>query len=189
MMILITGVLGTIVLFVLALGSNFMIFLVRRDPELIPNGYITLLYAIVMLMIFSLIIFWLIIPLNNKFHFFPKLGKKNIESPTGKKISSLIKIERARDTDKKSHKRINLNFFSKIKRKKMQTLSAEQIEITKSANMLTKKPSYSRPIISGAVNKTIMPSKAELLRASMMALDKGENELAREFIKHAKIAK
>ena len=184
MMILISGVLGTIVLFVLTLGSNFMIFLVRRDPEIIPNEYITLLYVIVILIIFGLMVFWAIIPLNNKFRFISKLRKKDIEPSPEKKFSPSVTLAK----DKKPRKQINLNFFSKIRRKKKQTMPVRQIEISEPEITPTNIPQYSEPVITGVVDKSLMPSKADLLRAAMMALDKGETELAREFVKHAKKA-
>jgi len=184
MMILISGVLGTIVLFMLTLGSNFMIFLVRRDPELIPNEYITLLYVIVILIISGLIIFCVIIPLNNKFRFITKLRKEDIESSPEKKFSPSITLAK----DKKPRKKINLNFFSKIRRKKKQPMPIKQIKISKSEISAPNIPQYSESVITRAVDMSLMPSKAELLRAAMMALDKSETELAREFVKHAKKA-
>lgn len=184
MMILISGVLGTIVLFVLTLGSNFMIFLVRRDPELIPNEYITLLYVIVILIIFGLMVFWAIIPLNNKYRFIPKLRKKDIEPSPEKKVSPSVTLAKV----KKPRKQINLNFFSKIRRKKKQTIPVKQIETSKPEIATTNMPQHSEPVITGVVDKFLTPSKAELLRAAMLALDKSETELAREFVKHAKKA-
>lgn len=174
MAVFIAGLLGTILIFAMTLGSTFMIFLMRRDPELISETYLTLFYLCIILIIICVVYFWAIIPLNNKFHFLPKI-KRNKAVPIHNKQESVYeaKIETGKS-------KLKFGFFPRIRGKKEKSIIEKQVSDEDT------KIDIERKLISDIKDTTIPPNKSELLRAAIMALDHGETELAREFMKYVK---